>query len=135
MPAVRAIFILLALIAAVRIAPALADCKLRSGEHVFLYSSSEDPDVLAWDSRLRLRDYHAASFDEAEQLLPHATFESQGTRATVVACVPAFVISRLLGSPEDAVGVIIISGPDRGHGRWVLGSDVHETVSTKRHRR
>ncbi|HVA34053.1 MAG TPA: hypothetical protein VNG31_07870 [Candidatus Baltobacteraceae bacterium] len=115
-------------------APAWASCDLRTGTHVVLYSAVDDPDVLAWDSRFRLRDYHAASFDEAEELLPHAVLEAPGTRAAILSCVPGFVTSRVLLTTEDAVGVIILTGPDRGHARWVLGSDVRsvEPAATSR---
>ena len=51
-------------------AKALADCRVHRGEHVVLYSTTDDPSVLMWDSRTRLREYHAASFDEAQAMLP-----------------------------------------------------------------
>jgi hypothetical protein len=98
-------------------------CRFHQGERIVLYGSGDDPDVLAWDSRFRLREYHAASFDEAEQLLPHAVLENAGTRAQVVACVAAFVPSHSFETPEDAVGIMILSGPDKGIGKWVIGSD------------
>ncbi len=109
------------------------DCKLHQGERVVLYGSGDDPDVLAWDSRFRLREYHAASYDEAEQLLPHASLESSGTRAQVVSCFAGFVQSRMLIGPQDAVGVMISNGPDRGIGKWVLGSDVRAAEAAKNH--
>ena len=77
-----------------------------------------------WDSRARLREYHAASFDEAQAMLPHALLVAPGTRATVVSCVPNFVESPIFHSPDDAIGVVISTGPQRGITRWVLGSDV-----------
>ena len=104
--------------------PAPVPCQLHRGAHVVLYSSSYDPDVLVWDSRFRLRDYHAASFDEVQQLLPHARLVAPGTRATVESCVADFVVQRLSGEPDDAVGVILDSGPLRDGRGWVLGSDV-----------
>ena len=106
------------------VAAVALQCTVHQGDRLVLYGSGDDPDVLAWDSRFRLREYHAASFDEAEQLLPHAVVESPGTRAQVESCVPAFVQSPLFARAEDAVGIIILSGPDRGIGKWVLGSDV-----------
>jgi hypothetical protein len=118
-----ALWILLVL-APLRVPAATNDCGLHQGQHVVLYGSGDDPDVLAWDSRFRLREYHAASYDEAEQLLPHAALEASGTRAMVVSCVAGFVQSRMLIGPQDAVGVLILNGPDRGIGKWVLGSDV-----------
>jgi hypothetical protein len=99
-------------------------CSVHPGQRLVLYGAGDDPDVLAWDSRFRLRDYHAASFDEAEQLLPHAVVEEPGTRAMVESCVAGFVQLPLSESPQDAIGIIILSGPDRGLGKWVLGSDV-----------
>jgi hypothetical protein len=98
-------------------------CRMHQGDRVVLYGSGDDPDVLAWDSRFRLREYHAASFDVAEQLLPHAVLEPAGTRAQVVSCVAAFVVSPSFEVPQDAVGVMILSGPNKGVGKWVLGSD------------
>ncbi|HKU80975.1 MAG TPA: hypothetical protein VJP76_02310 [Candidatus Tumulicola sp.] len=105
-------------------APAAAQCKLHRGVKVVLYSDSDDPDVLVWDSRFRLRDYSAASFDVAQQLLPHARLAPPGTRATVESCVPDFVTARLLSIPDDAVGVVITTGPLRDQRGWVIGSDV-----------
>lgn len=104
--------------------PASADCKLPAGKHVVLYSTADDPSVLMWDSRVRLRDYHAATFDEAQALLPHALLAEPGTRAQVVSCAPDYVTSPLSEHPDDAVGVLVLSGRYKGLTRWVLGSDV-----------
>jgi hypothetical protein len=91
---------------------------------VVLYSTTDDPSVLIWDSRARLREYHAASFDEAQAMLPHALLVAPGTRATVVSCVANFVESPIFHSPDDAIGVEVLTGPQRGITRWVLGTDV-----------
>jgi hypothetical protein len=104
--------------------PALADCKVHRGDHVVLYSTTDDPSVLAWDSRSRLREYHAASFDEAQAMIPHAILVAPGTHATVLSCAPNYVESPIFHQPDDAIGVLITNGPDRGITRWVLGSDV-----------
>jgi hypothetical protein len=106
------------------LAPAWADCRVHRGDHVVLYSTTDDPSVLIWDSRARLRAYHAATFDVAQAMLPHAILVSPGTRATVISCVPNFVVSPLFQKPDDAIGVLISSGPQHGITRWVLGSDV-----------
>lgn len=105
---------------------ALADCKLHRGDRVVLYSTTDDPSVLVWDSRARLRAYHAASFDEAQAMLPHAILVSPGTRATVMSCVPSYVQSPIFTQPADALGVVITNGPQRGLTRWVLGSDLRQ---------
>ncbi len=117
-----ALALLIAWLAAV--GAALADCKVHRGDHVALYSTSDDPSVLIWDSRARLREYSAASFDEAQAMLPHAKLVSPGTHATVISCVPNVVASPIFPKPDDAVGVLITSGLERGVTRWVLGSDV-----------
>jgi hypothetical protein len=57
-------------------------------------------------------------------LLPHARLLPPGTRAVVDTCYPNFVQSKYVDVPDDAVGVVIVSGPLRGERGWVLGSDV-----------
>ena len=106
------------------LAPAAADCRLHRGDKVVLYSTTDDPSVLIWDSRARLREYHAASFDEAQAMLPHAILVSPGTHATVMSCVANSVQSPIFHAPDDAIGVVISSGPQRGTIRWVRGLDV-----------
>lgn len=108
---------------------ASADCKLHRGDRVVLYSTTDDPSVLVWDSRARLRAYHAASFDEAQAMLPHAILVAPGTRATVISCLANYVQSPLFTQPADALGVTITSGPQRGITRWVLGSDLRPLPS------
>jgi hypothetical protein len=103
---------------------ALADCKVHPGDNVVLYSTTDDPSVLIWDSRARLREYNAASFDAARAMLPHAILVAPGTRASVITCVPNYVESPVFTQPDDAIGVSISNGPQRGLKRWVLGSDV-----------
>lgn len=103
---------------------ALADCKVHRGDHVVLYSTADDPSVLIWDSRARLRAYAAASFDEAQAMLPHAILVAPGTRAIVISCVAGYIESPLVAAPDDAIGITISSGPQRGVTRWALGSDV-----------
>ncbi|HEY3675366.1 MAG TPA: hypothetical protein VGK84_05195 [Candidatus Tumulicola sp.] len=101
-----------------------AQCDVKAGARVALTSQADDPDVLLWDSRFRLRDYNAASFDVSRQLLPHARLVSQGTRATVESCVPDFVQLRLQSGSDDAIGIVITSGKYRGVRGWVLGTDL-----------
>ena len=103
---------------------AWADCRLHRGSHVILYSTTDDPAVLLWDSRARLRTYHAASFDEAQAILPHATLLAPGTHAVVMSCVSSYVESPIFRQPDDAVGVAVTSGAQHGITGWVLGSDV-----------
>jgi hypothetical protein len=109
--------------------PALADCKVHRGDRIVLYSTTDDPSVLLWDSRARLRAYHGASFDEAQAMLPHAILVAPGTHATVISCISNAVESPIFTQPDDAIGVVISSGPQRGATRWVLGSDVRSVPS------
>ncbi|HEX4013813.1 MAG TPA: hypothetical protein VHX17_08000 [Candidatus Cybelea sp.] len=105
-------------------ARAAADCRVHKGEHVVLYSTTDDPSVLMWDSRARLRAYHAATFDVAQALSAHALLAPPGTHADVISCIPDYVTSPLFTAPADAVGIVVTTGPMRGAARWVLGSDV-----------
>ena len=119
-----AILLLTLAFTAATAAAALAQCDFHSSNRVVLYSQADDPDVLLWDSRFRLRDYNAASFDVSRELLPHARLVSQGTRATVESCVPDFVQLRLQNGSEDAIGILITSGKYHGMRGWVLASDL-----------
>lgn len=120
----RVASLLLVVVWAATPAAAWADCKVHRGDRVVLYSTTDDPSVLIWDSRARLRSYYGASFDEAQAMLPHALLVAPGTRASIISCVANYIESPTFQQPEDAVGVVISSGPQRGLTRWVLGSDV-----------
>lgn len=126
----RKVLLFLTILWAADAATALAECHFKHGQHVVLYSTADDPSVLMWDSRARLRDYHAASFDAAQAMLPHAFLVSPGTHADVMVCFPSYVVSPLFQSPDDAVGILVTSGSMRGVARWVLGSDVRLTSQT-----
>jgi hypothetical protein len=120
----RVASLLLAVVWATTPVTAWADCKEHRGDKVVLYSTTDDPSVLIWDSRARLRAYYGASFDEAQTMLRHSLLVAPGTRATVISCVANFIESPTFAHTEDAVGVTISSGPQRGVTRWVLGADV-----------
>jgi len=103
--------------------PAAAACRLRVRERIVLFGLGADPGVFLWDSRFRLRAYHAASFDEAQGMLPRALLVRAGTRAIVIWCLPRFVQPRYGMTLDDAVEVRILTGPLHGQTGWVLGSD------------
>ena len=111
-------------LAAMTWAPAYAECHLRSGDHIILYGTSDDPDVFVWDSRFRMREYQGGSWDQAQALLPHALLAPPGTRGIVSSCVSNFVQSKYSSLPDDAVGIEIVSGPLKGKLGWVLGADI-----------
>ena len=116
--------LLFMLLAALCAAPALA-CRAVPGMHVTLFGGVDDPDVLVWDSKDRLIGYAGGSSDTREFLLPHAILNRPGTRAVVVSCRPNEVRPKFRMDPEDAVGVLILSGKYRGRYGWVSSSDVH----------
>jgi hypothetical protein len=57
-------------------------------------------------------------------LLPHALLNRPGTRALVQSCVGGVVHSKFRTDADDAVGVLILSGPYRGRYGWVSSSDL-----------
>jgi hypothetical protein len=126
---VRALFIAIGAAFIVCTAPAFASCVVHSREHVVLYGVGDDPGVFLWDSRFRLRAYHAASFDEAQALLPHALLLSAGTRAMVLRCYRNDVQPKYSLTPDNSVYVLVLSGPQRGRTGWVLGGDVRVILS------
>lgn len=115
---------LIAAIALLIIVPvaARAACRVHAHQQVVLYGTADDPDVFVWDSRFRLRNYEGGTFDQMQALMPHALLVRPGTRAVEQSCVPDFVQSKYETAPDDAVGIVITSGPLRGQRGWVLGS-------------
>jgi len=111
---------------------ALADCRVHVNDKVALYGTSDDPDVFVWDSRFRLRAYEGGTFDQMRALLPHATLVRPGTRAIVESCVADFVQSKYVAQPDDAVGIVITTGPKHGQRGWVVGSAVRELLRVSR---
>jgi hypothetical protein len=98
-------------------------CHLRPGSRVVLYSAGTTPDVFVWDSRFRMNDYAAGTFDQRTALLPHALLAPPGTRGVVESCVVRFVQWKYDPRPDDAVGLRIVTGPLAGKRGWVTGSD------------
>lgn len=105
-------------------AQANADCNITQGERVILFSSSYDPDVLVWDSRGRLVDYAAGSWETKRALLSHAMLARAGTRALVLQCQGNVIHPKYRLATQDAVGVKMISGPYRGRYGWIAIDDL-----------
>ncbi len=112
-------------------AAAIAACHVHPRERVVLFGVGDDPGVFLWDSRFRLRAYHSTSFDEAQALLPHALLLAAGTRAIVITCYRNDVQPKYSLSPEDAVEVRVLTGPQRGRTGWVIGGDI-QVLATRR---
>lgn len=115
--------LVLAVLAVAAAAPADPVCHLRAPQRVVLFGAGDDPSVLLWDSRFRLRAYHLASFDEAQAMLSRALLVSGGTRAVTLSCIANFVQPRYGLSLDDALFVRILTGPLHGRTGWVIGSD------------
>ncbi len=126
MQARRAVAVALLIAALGATAP---NCRSRTGNHIALYGSTGDPDVLIWDSRFRLQRYEAGTFDQMRALLPHARLAPPGTRAVIESCVLDFVQPKFASAPDDAVGIVVVSGPLRGARGWVLGADIRRITS------
>ena len=104
---------------------AAAQCHANHGMRITLFGGVDDPDVLVWDNRDRLIAFEAGSSDTRKFLLPHALLARPGTVAVVQSCVAEMVHSKFRMDPEDAVGVLIMSGTYRGRYGWVSSSDIH----------
>jgi hypothetical protein len=124
-------FLLLALSAFALTAVSLADCRVHPRDKIALIGSADDPDVFVWDSRFRLANYQTGTWDVSKSLLPHALLARPGTRAMVISCVPNFVHPKFRMALDDAIGIIITSGDDRGKSGWVLGQDVQRVLGQK----
>lgn len=122
----RALIALLLVLAFACSSPAAsrADCRIRPHEKVALLGGMDDPEVFVWDSQFRLAGYQTGTYDVAKALLPHAWVVPPGTRAIVIACVPNFVHPRYRGFTDDALRIVMLSGPYRGKSGWVMRQDI-----------
>ncbi len=59
-------------------------------------------------------------------MLAHSLLAKPGTRATVVQCAPGAIHSKYASDLEDAIGVRIQTGPNKGRYGWVTSEDAHE---------
>lgn len=121
----HALFLAVLCVATCGTALAAQQCHAMRGMHVTLFGGVDDPDVLVWDSRVRLVSYGAGSTDTRKFLLPHALLNRPGTRAFVTACITGIVQSKFSMDAEDAIGVLIESGKYRGRYGWVNSGDIH----------
>jgi hypothetical protein len=102
-----------------------AGCVGAVKRHAILASDAVDPDVFVWDRRLVLVRYSSGVWMATYRILRHTLLEKPGTHAVVVSCVPYAVHSRFSGTVQDAVGIRILGGQDRGRYGWVVEEDVH----------
>ncbi len=107
--------------------PAFAlPCAPAIGHAVWLKSTDLDPDVFVWDSKQRAIDYAAGYWKDTRDVLAHSLLAKPGTRALVIQCSSGAIHSKYASDLEDAVGVRIRSGPNKGRYGWVTSEDVHE---------
>jgi len=102
-----------------------APCSTPTGITVMLKSTEIDPDVFVWDSKLRVVDYAAGLWGSTHDVLAHSMLAKPGTRAVVVQCDPGIVKPKYVGDALDAIGVRLVSGPNKGRYGWVTSQDVH----------
>lgn len=107
--------------------PALAaPCEtVVSGQPVILKSADMDPDVFVWDSRGRVVEYSSGYWKNTSDVMSHTLLSKPGTRAVIVACDKSAVHSKFANDILDAVGIKIVSGPNRGRYGWVTSEDIH----------
>jgi hypothetical protein len=111
-------------LALMTIVPAGA-CVGTAGEQIVLASTSPDPDVFVWDTRVRLSDYAAGAYEDAKTVMAHTSLVKPGTRAVVLECRHAEIHQRYVADPLDAVSIKVVSGPLSGKTGWVTSEDVH----------
>ena len=108
-----------------------ANCdSVRFGQRIVLKSAELDPDVFVWDSRPRVIQYASGYWKNTTDVMNHTVLSKPGTRAVIVQCARDAVHSRFANQILDAVGIKIVSGPDRGHYGWVTSEDVHTVIHT-----
>ncbi len=116
-----------ALFAALSVPAFAVPCAPGVGHAVSLKSTDLDPDVFVWDSRQRAIDYAAGYWKDTRDVLAHSLLAKPGTRALVIQCAPGVIHSKYASDLEDAIGVRIQSGPNKGRYGWVTSEDAHET--------
>jgi len=117
--------VVLAAVCASALPAGASSCALSNGAAIVLRSSDFDPDVLVWDSRQRAIDYVSGNMKSKNEVLIHTVLSKPGTRAVVIACDPGSSKPRYSALAEDAVGIKITNGPNRGRYGWVSSGDAH----------
>jgi hypothetical protein len=115
----------IALVFAYPLSTSAAGCLDMVKRHAILASDAVDPDVFVWNRRASLLDYSSGVWMATSSVVQHTLLEKPGTKAFVISCVPNNVRSRFSGTVQDAVGLHIVSGPDRGRYGWAVEEDVH----------
>jgi hypothetical protein len=104
-------------------------CSAYIGQYVILKSNRLDPDVFVWDERARLVSYAAGEWKHTLDVLDHTILSKPGTRAFVISCEPEAVRFRYEQVLQDALGLKLVSGPQRGRYGWVAADDARTDVT------
>ena len=105
-----------------------ASCSVSAGSVMALKSAEIDPDVFVWDTKQRVVAYAAGTWRDTHDVLAHSLLAPAGTRAVVLACDPGIVRPKYVVDAFDAIGVRLVSGPNRGRSGWVTSQDLHLLV-------
>ena len=106
-----------------------AGCNDIVGRRVILASDAIDPNVFVWDQRVAMVNYAAGVWRPAQAVFHHTILEKPGTHAFVVLMPSAQIHPRYISPSLDALGIKVLSGPDRGRYGWVTEEDAHlETI-------
>lgn len=119
---VGALALLVALNVAAQAAPT---CGVPVGRIITLKSVELDPDVYVWDARQRVQDYAQGSWGSSRDVISHTVLAKSGTHAIVVSCAPGVVAMKNDETSRDALGIKLLSGPNRGRYGWITSDDVH----------
>ena len=106
-------------------------CAAAPGTAVMLKSPDIDPDVFVWDAKVRAVDYAAGHWRDAHEVMTHSLLAKPGTRATVLQCEPAVVRFKYEPDPQDAIGIRLLNGPNRGRYGWVTSRDIHAVTAQR----
>lgn len=104
-------------------------CSFSTGQYVLLKSNQLDPDVFVWDSRARLVTYASGDWKNTQDVIDHTILSKPGTRAIVVGCDPQAIHFRYAQPVQDALGLKLTSGPQRGRYGWIASDDA-QTIAT-----
>jgi len=122
----------LAVLTALTIPAQAAPCGLSVGRAVALKSVELDPDVFVWDAKQRVVEYAGGYWRDTNDVLTHTVLAKPGTRAVVVQCTAGVVRQKYSTDTRDAIGIRLLSGPNKGHYGWVTSEDVHEVTDSLR---
>lgn len=116
----------LAVLTALSVPAQAAPCAVPVGRAVNLRSAELDPDVFVWDTKQRVVEYAGGYWRDTSDVLSHTVLAKPGTRAVVVQCTAGVVHQKYSSDAGDAIGIRLVTGPNKGRYGWVMSEDVHE---------